>query len=108
MAYNILNPLYPQPAYNGNSLVTSAITTVTSGATTAATFTVTSPSVIQLVSFDVAGDDVRVYWEGTTPTSSTGHTLPGGTAYTWAYNHYINSKFILSGSGTSSVITASA
>ena len=108
MASNIINPLYPQPAYNGNSLITSAITTVTSGATTAASFSVTSPSLIQLVSFDVAGDDVRVFWEGSTPTSSSGHVLPGGTAYTWAYNQYIGSKFILSGSGTSAVITASA
>lgn len=108
MSYNILNPLYPQPAYNGNSLITSVTTTVTAGATTAASFTVTSPSAIQLVSFDVQGDDVRVYWEGSTPTSSTGHVLPGGSAYTWAYNQYVNSKFILSGTGTAAVITASA
>lgn len=108
MAFNIINPLYPQPAYNGNSLVTSAITTVTSGSTTAASFTVTSPSTIQLVALDVSGDDVRVYWEGSTPTASTGHVLPGGTAYTWPYNQYVNSKFILSTGGTAAVITASA
>ncbi len=100
--------IYPQPAYSGNSLVTSVITTVTSGATTAASFTVTNPSLIQLVTFDVAGDDVRVYWEGSTPTASTGHILPGGTAYTWAYNQWQGSKFILSTGSTSSVITASA
>lgn len=107
MAYSILNPMYPQPAYNGNTLLTSLVVTVTSGATTASTWTVTSPSLVQLVSFDVAGDDVRVFWEGSTPTSSSGHVLPGGTAYTWAYNQWAGSKFILSGTGTASVITAS-
>lgn len=108
MAFGILGPLYPQPAYNGNSLITSVVTTVTAGSTNATSFSVSSPSLIQLVTFDVAGDDVRVFWEGSTPTSSSGHVLPGGTAYTWAYNQYANSKFILSGSGTASVITASA
>ncbi len=107
MASNILHPLYPMPAYSGNSLITSKTVTVTSGATTAATFTVTSPSEIQLVVFDIAGSDIRVFWEGSTPTSSTGHVLQGGTAYTWAYNQWANSKFILSGTGTSAVITAS-
>ncbi len=104
-----LGIVYPQPAYNGNTLLTSLVVTVTSGATTASTWTLTTPvpSVVQLVSFDVAGDDVRVFWEGSTPTSSSGHVLPGGTAYTWAYNQWAGSKFILSGSGSASVITAS-
>jgi len=108
MASNILHPLYPMPAYSGTSLITSVVTTVTSGSTTVTAFTVTSPSEIQLVSFDVAGDDVRVFWEGSTPTSTSGHVLPGGTAYTWSANQYYGSKFILSGSGTTAVITASA
>lgn len=102
-----LGIVYPQPAYSGNSLITSSVTTVTAGAATVAGFTVTNPSLIQLVTFDVAGDDVRVFWEGSTPTSTSGHILPGGTAYTWAYNQYANSKVILSSGGTASVITAS-
>lgn len=108
MSSNILGPIYPQPAYNGNSLLTSLTVTVTTGSTTAATWTVTSPSLVQLVTFDIAGDDCRVFWEGSTPTSSSGHILPGGTAYTWAYNQWAGSKFILSGSGTTAVITVSA
>lgn len=103
--------MYPQPALTvgGTSYLTSQVTTITSGATTVVGFTgSTSQSQPQLVTFDVFGDDVRVFWEGSTPTSSSGHVLPGGTAYTWAANQYNNSKFILSGSGTAAVITASA
>lgn len=107
MSSNILGPIYPQPAYNGNSLLTSLSTTVTSGSTTATAWTVSSPSLIQLVSFDVQGDDIRVLWEGSTPTSTSGHILPGGTAYTWAFNQFANSKFILSSGSTASVIMAS-
>lgn len=93
---------------SGNSFITSQVVTVTSGATTVTAFAPsTSVGQIQLVSFDVAGDDVRVFWEGSTPTSSSGHVLPGGTAYTWSANQFNNSKFILSGSGTSATITAS-
>lgn len=111
MAYNILHPLYPQPALavGGTSYVTSQVTTVTSGSTTVAGFVGTTSSYqVDLVTFDVFGDDVRVFWEGSTPTSTSGHVLPGGTAYSWSANQYNNSKFILSGSGTSAVITASA
>jgi len=109
MASNIIGPLYPQPAYNGNTLLTSLVVTVTSGSTTVSTWTLTTPvpSVVQLVSFDVQGDDVRVFWEGSTPTSTSGHVLPGGTAYTWAYNQWANSRFILSAGSTASVITVS-
>ena len=98
----------PALTTGGTSYVTSQVTSVTSGATTVTGYVSTTgiPD-IQLVSFDIAGDDVRVYWEGSTPTSSTGHILPGGTAYTWSANQYNNSKFCLSGSGTTAVITAS-
>jgi hypothetical protein len=92
----------------GTSYTTSQVTTVTAGATTVTGY---APSAgipeVQLVTFDVAGDDVRVFWEGSTPTSTSGHVLPGGTAYTWSANQYNNSKFCLSASSTASVITAS-
>jgi hypothetical protein len=109
MAYSVLNPMYPQPALatGGATYLTSQVTTVTSGATTVTGYTPGTVGQIQLVTFDVFGDDVRVFWEGSIPTSSSGHVLPGGTAYTWAVNQYNNSKFILSGSGTSATITAS-
>ena len=109
MAFNLINPLYPQPAMVGNSFITSQVVTVTTGVTTVTAFAPsTSVGQIQLVSFDVQGDDVRVYWEGSTPSSSAGHILPGGSAYTWSANQFNNSKFILSGSGTAATIVASA
>ncbi len=108
MSYNVLNPMYPQPAMSGNSFITSQVTTVTSGATTVTGFSpTTSVGQIQLVSFDVQGDAVRVFWEGSTPTSTSGHILPGGTAYTWAANQFNASKFILSSGSTASAICAS-
>lgn len=95
-------------AMNGNTLITSQVITVTAGATTVTGF---SPSTgvgqIQLATFDVQGDDCRVFWEGSTPTSTSGHILPGGTAYTWAIGQFNNSKFCLSAGSTACVITAS-
>ncbi len=107
MAYSILNPLYPQPAQISGTYITSQITTVTAGATTVTGFAPGSVGQIQLVTFDVDGDDVRVFWEGSTPTASSGHRLPGGTAYTWSANQYNNSKFILATGSTAATITAS-
>ena len=110
MSFNVLNPLYPQPALGigGTSYLTSQVTTVTAGAASAVGFAgTTALTQVQLVTLDIQGDDVRVFWEGSTPTSSSGHILPGGTAYTWSANQYNNSKFILSGSGTASTIVAS-
>ncbi len=110
MSFNIINPLYPQPALavGGTSYTTSQTTTVTSGATTVTGYVgTTTLTQVQLVTFDIQGDDVRVFWEGSTPTSTSGHILPGGTAYLWSANQYNNSKFILSSGSTASVITAS-
>lgn len=107
MSFNIQNPLYPRLASGSTGYITSQVTTITASSTTVTGFNMTPPYAVDLVSFDVAGDDVRVFWEGSTPTSSSGHKLPGGSAYTWATQQYNNSKFILSGTGTASVITAS-
>jgi len=109
MSYNITNPLYPRPSVTASTTayITSQVTTITSSATTVTAFNVVSPGAVDLVTFDVQGDDIRVYWEGSTPDSTHGHILPGGTAYTWGAVQYNNSKFILSSGSTSSVITAS-
>ena len=110
MSFNVLNPLYPQPALGigGTSYLTSQVTTVTTGVTTVTAFNLVSPGAVDLVSFDVAGGPVRVYWEGSTPTSTTGHTLPAGGAFTWAAVQYNASKFILDATATASaIITAS-
>ncbi len=108
MSYNITNPLYPRPASNATGYITAQSTTVTSGSTTVTGFNLTSPYAVDLVAFDVAGGPVRVYWEGSTPTSTTGHTLPAGAAFTWSAVQYNASKFILDATATANaVITAS-
>lgn len=92
----------------GTGYLTSQVTTITSGATTVTGFSgSTSQSQPQLVTFDVQGDDIRTFWEGSTPTATSGHVLQGGSAYTWAANQYNNAKFILSSGSTSSTICAS-
>lgn len=84
--------------------ITSQVTTVTSGVTTVTGFNIASPNAVQLVTFDIQVSDVRVYWEGSTPSSSAGHLLPAGTAYTWDAGQYNNSKFILDASATASAV----
>lgn len=108
MSYNIMNPLYPRPASNSTAYITSLVTTITTGATTVTAFNTTSPYAVDLVSFDVSGGPIRVFWEGSTPTSTSGHTLTAGSAYTWAAVQYNNSKFIRDSTATAdAVITAS-
>ena len=108
MSYSITNPLFPRPSVNvSNAYITAAVTTVTSGATTVTAFNLTSPAAVDLVTFDVQSGDVRVYWEGSTPTSTTGHLLPQGSAYTWAAVQYNNAKFILDANSTAATIVAS-
>lgn len=110
MSYSITNPLYPRPAMlqSGTGYVTTLVTTVTTGSTTVTAFNLVSPAAVDLVTFDVQVSDVRCYWEGSTPTSTSGHILPAGTAYTWAANQYNNTKFIRDASATAdAVIVAS-
>jgi len=109
MSYSITNPLYPRPSVTASTtaFITSHVLSVTAGAATDTAFNLTSPGAVDLVSFDVQGGDVRTYWEGSTPTSSAGHILPAGTAYTWSSIQYNNAKFILDASATSATIVAS-
>jgi hypothetical protein len=108
MSYNIMNPLFPRPASNASGFIASQVTTVTTGVTTVTAFNTTPPYAVDLVAFDVSGGPVRVLWEGSTPTSTSGHTLTAGSAYTWAAVQYNNSKFIRDTSATAdAIVTAS-
>lgn len=103
MSFSITLPLYPRPSVLASTTgyITSHIVTVTSSAATdTVAFNVVSPGAVDLVTLDVQGSDVRVFWEGSTPTSTLGHILPAGTAYTWSAVQYNNSKFILDSSAT--------
>lgn len=110
MSFNITNPLYPRPAITASTTayITSHVVTVTSAAATDTTaFNTNPPGAVELVTFDVQGGDVRTFWEGSTPTSSAGHILPAGTAYTWGVVQYNAAKFILDASATAATIVAS-
>ena len=48
----------------------------------------------KLVTFDVQGADIRCRWDGTDPTSTVGHILPAGTAYTWNKEQAAAAEFI--------------
>ena len=109
MSFDITRPLYPRRAIlaSTTAAITSHVVTVTSGAATDTAFNTNPPGAVDLVTFDVQGGAVRTYWEGSTPTSTTGHVLPAGTAYTWDAVQYNNAKFILDSSATSATIVAS-
>lgn len=76
-----LNPLYPQRSMDSaNTPIASQSLTVS---TSAVGFGTTFNETTQLVTFDVQANTVRVRWDGTNPTSTSGHILQAGTAYTW-------------------------
>jgi len=107
MAYSILSPLYPQRVVdNTGTPVASQSLTVQTAAVAATGYTATPGGTthVQLVSFDVQVSDVRVRWDGTDPTSTVGHILPAGTAYTWAASQYNASKFIRDTAATADAI----
>lgn len=97
MAYSSLNVLYPPRAVaNSGTAVASQSLTVSTAAVAATGYTATpgAGSYVQLVTFDVQDNDVRCRWDGSDPTSTVGHILPAGTAYTWATSQYNAAKFI--------------
>ena len=92
MAFNILHPLYPKLSINtsGNVVPHQSLTV----STVAIAFATAFNSNTNLVSFDVQGSDVRVRFDGTNPTSTVGHILPAGTAYTWDKDQAARAIFI--------------
>jgi len=103
MAYNVLNPLFPQRAVdNTGTPVASQSTAVSTAAVAATGYTATPGGTthVQLVTFDVQGADVRVRWDGTDPTATVGHYLQAGSSYTWQASMYNAAKFIRDTSAT--------
>lgn len=49
---------------------------------------------VPLVTFDVQTSNLRCRWDGTDPTSTTGHLLMAGSSYTWDATMFNNAKFI--------------
>ena len=100
MSFSNLRPLYPQRAFNrDNTPISSTTFSVTTTATSSQTFTAyPNQSGVQLVSFDIQGNDVYVRWDSVDPVASAGggHVLPAGSAYTWPVDQYNSTRWIAS------------
>lgn len=87
MSASILNPLYPKPTPQVASqrlVVSSSAVQIT-----------TAPNqYTNTLMFDVQTDDVFVTVDGSTPSSTNGHRLYAGKAYTWSRAMVVAAKFI--------------
>lgn len=97
--FSQINVLYPKRAVTsaGSAIASQSLTV----STAAVAFSTTFNDVTQLVTFDIQGVDVRCRWDGTDPTGTVGHILPGGTAYTWDAAQAAAAKFIRISTATS-------
>jgi hypothetical protein len=102
MASFNLNNIFPKPAiYRGSSVADQRLT-VSSSAVQLSAFGDTT----NMVMFDIQDADVMCTIDGSTPTSSNGHRLYQGRAYTWSTAMAQAAKFIRQ-AGTDAVIHAS-
>lgn len=83
MSFSILRPLYPSPTRSGNSLVAGQLTTATSTAAVALVGTALNGGT-HMCMFDIQGGNVWCTVDGQTPSSTKGHLLSVGQAYTWS------------------------
>ena len=93
MGFSTLHPLYPQRSMNssdGTAVASQSLTVSTS----AVAFGTAFKSTTNLIVFDVQGQNVRTRWDGTDPTSTVGHILYAGQAYTWDKAQAAAAKFI--------------
>lgn len=102
MPFNILHPLYPKLSMTTSGVVVPH-QSLTVG-TAASGFSETLNTNTNLVSFDVQVSDVRVRFDATAPTSTVGHILPVGTAYTWDKDQAARARFIRSSTATADAI----
>lgn len=102
MASFNLNNIFPKPAiYRGSSVADQRLT-VSSSAVQLSAFGDTT----NMVMFDIQDADVMCTIDGSTPTSTNGHRLYQGRAYTWSTAMAEAAKFIRQ-AGTDAVIHAS-
>lgn len=95
MAYSSQNVSYPKRAMLGASPVASQSLTVSTSAVSPTGYTgSTAVGANSVVSFDVQAYNVRVRWDGTDPTSTVGHLLYVGSAYTWNVDQFNAARFI--------------
>jgi hypothetical protein len=95
MATSNQNALYPKRAMANASPVASQALTVSTAAVSPVGYTGSSDvGNNSVVSFDVQAYNVRVRWDGTDPTSTVGHLLYVGSAYTWNVDQFNAARFI--------------
>lgn len=104
MAFSIQNPLYPKPAYASSTALTDQRLTVdnTAGGVQFAAFS----DLADLIVLDIQDADVMCTFDGSAPTTTNGHRLYQGQAYTWARATAAAAKFIRQ-AATSAAIQAS-
>lgn len=109
MPYNI-NNIYPKPTFS-----TVGQTNGTSAAVVGQRLTITSTATVQFSAFnertdmivlDVQAANTYCTFDGTTPSSTNGHILTSGNAYTWSTAAAKAAKFVAT-STTNSIIFAS-
>jgi hypothetical protein len=87
----ITNAIWPKPSIINNTAVADQRLTVSN---TALAFATTFNAITQLVVLDVQNADVMCTFDGSDPTTTNGHRLYSGTAYTWSKAMAQSAKFI--------------
>jgi hypothetical protein len=100
-SYN-LNNLYPKPSVYRSSAVADQRLTVSTAVVQLSAFADTT----NMVMFDIQTADVMCTIDGSTPTTTNGHRLIAGRAYTWSTAMASAAKFTKQGA-TDGVIHAS-
>ena len=91
MGFNISRPLYPSPTWYRGAVVAGQVLAVTT--TLVKTFS-TFNTLTEQVAFDVQAQNVYVTVDGTTPSSTNGHILYAGSAFTWSKAGAQQAKFL--------------
>ena len=100
---------YPKRAMTGSTATASQSLTVSTAAIAATGYTGSSGvNNNSLVVFDVQTSNVRVRWDGTDPTSTVGHLLYVGSAYTWDVDQFNAAKFIRDTAATADAVIFSS
>ena len=95
--YSQIHLLYPKRAFFAGAAIadqTLAVSTAAVAPTGYAAPGTPGAAGVPLVTFDVQTSNLRCRWDGTNPTSTTGHLLLAGSSYTWDFDMYNNAKFI--------------
>ena len=101
MANSYVTNLYPKPT-PGVTDQTLTVDATAGGVQFGTAFN----SLTRYIVLDVQGEDVRVTYDDSAPTTTNGHILFAGRSYTWSKQAAAAAKFIRDG-GTDATIHAS-